>query len=108
MLLRCVVTPLPLLLLPLAKLLFLLLLLSPVRLFVTPWTRARQALLPSTASRSWVKFMLVASITLAVHLVLCRPLLLLPSHFPNIRVFPFSSHEAGKVLEPQLQDLSFQ
>ena len=56
-------------------------------LFVTPWTRARQALLSSTASQSWVKLMLVALMTLSNHLVLCHPLLLLPSHFPNIRVF---------------------
>ena len=73
------------------------------------WTRARQALLSSTASRSWVKFMLVASMTLSNHLILCCPLLLLPSLFPNIRVFSReSSHEMAKVLEPHLQDLSFQ
>ena len=64
-----------------------LLLFSCVRLFVTPWTRAHQPLLSSTASRSWVTFMLVASVTLSNHLVLCRPLLLLPSHFPHISVF---------------------
>ena len=55
----------------------LLLLFSCVRLFVTQWTRARQALLSSTASRSLVRLMLVASRTLSNHLVLCRPLLLL-------------------------------
>ena len=49
--------------------------------------RARQALLSSTAFWSCVKFMLVASVTLSSHLILCRPLLLLPSHFPNIKVF---------------------
>ena len=54
---------------------------------MTPWTRACQALLSSTASQSWVRFMLVALMTLSNHLVLCRPLLLLPSHFPNFRVF---------------------
>ncbi|CAI5765025.1 E3 ubiquitin-protein ligase TRIM58-like [Podarcis lilfordi] len=54
---------------------------------VTPWTRAHQALLSSTASLSLVKLMLVASRTLSHHLVLCRPLLLVPSIFPNIRVF---------------------
>ena len=53
-----------------------------VQLFVTPWTKARQDLLSSTASWTWVKFILAAN-----HLILCRPLLLLPSHFPNIRVF---------------------
>uniref|UniRef100_A0A670KKT1 Ig-like domain-containing protein n=1 Tax=Podarcis muralis TaxID=64176 RepID=A0A670KKT1_PODMU len=67
------------------------LLFSCVHLFVTPWTRARQALLSSTASRSLVKLMLVASRTLPHHLVLCPPLLLVPSIFPNIRVFPRES-----------------
>ena len=51
------------------------------------WTRACQALLSSTVSWSWVKFMLFASVTMSNHLILCRPLLLLPSHFPNIRGF---------------------
>ena len=54
---------------------------------MTLWTRARQALLSSTASRSWVKFMLVPSMTLSNHLLHCHPLLLLPSLFPNISVF---------------------
>ena len=67
------------------------LLFSCVRLFVTPWTRARQALLSSTASRSLDRLMLVASRTLSNHLILCRPLLLVPSIFPNIRVFPRES-----------------
>ena len=52
---------------------------SRVRLFVTPWTTVRQALLSATASRRCVKFILVASMTLSSHLILCRPLLLLPS-----------------------------
>ena len=58
---------------------------------------------------SWVKFILVASMTLSNHLFLCHALLLLPSHFPNIRGFSReSSYEMAKVLEPQIQDLSFQ
>ena len=71
-----------------------------------PWTRACQALLSSTASRSWVKVMLVASMTLSIHLVLCHPpLLLLPSHFPNIRVF---SRESSFLLRwPKDWSLSF-
>ena len=83
---------------------------SCVQLFMIPWTKARQVLLSSTASRSLVEFMLLASMTLSNHLVLCRPLLFLPSHFPNIRGFSreSSSHEMAIVLEPQLQDLSFQ
>ena len=52
---------------------FRILLLSRVWLFVTPWTRTCQAHLSSTALRSWVKFMLVTSVTLSNHLVLCRP-----------------------------------
>ena len=80
-------------------------LLSHVRLFMTPWIRACQALLSSTASRSWVKFMLVASIALSNHLVLCYPLLLLPSHFPNIRVF---SRESSLLITwPKYWSLSF-
>ena len=62
--------------------------LSPVWLFVTPWTAARQALLSSTISQSWVKFMSIESVMLSNHLSLCRPLLLLPSIFPIIRIFP--------------------
>ena len=72
---------------------------------MTPWTRACQALLSSTASRSWVKFTLVASMTLSNHLVICRPLLLLPSHFPNIRVF---SRESSLLMRwPKYCSLSF-
>ena len=58
-------------------------LLSHVRLFATPWTAALQA------SLSWRLFKLM-SIELVMpsnHLILCRPLLLLPSIFPSIRVF---------------------
>ena len=72
---------------------------------MTSWTRARQALLSSTASRSWVKFMLVALMTLSSHLVLCGPLLLLPSDFPNIRVF---SRESSLIMRwPKDWSLSF-
>ena len=52
-------------------------------LFVTPWTAARQASLSSTISWSFLRFMSV----LSSHLILCHPLLLLPSIFPSIRVF---------------------
>ena len=58
---------------------------------MTSWTRARQALLSSTASLSWIKVMLVALMTLSNHLVLRRPVLLLPSLFPNIRLFSMES-----------------
>ena len=60
---------------------------SHVRLFVTPWTAARQASLPITNSRSWLKLMSIESGMPSNHLILCRPLLLPPSIFPSIRVF---------------------
>ena len=61
--------------------------LSRVRLFVTPWTVAHQASLSITNSQSPLKLMSVASVMPSNHLILCRPLLLLPSTFPSIRVF---------------------
>ena len=64
-----------------------LLLLSCIWLFVTPWTVAHQAPLSSTISQSLLKFMSTESVILFNHLILCHPLLLLPSIFPSIRVF---------------------
>ena len=61
--------------------------LSCVQLFVTPWTAARQAFLTFTSSRSLLKLMSIESVMPSNHLILCRPLLLLPSIFPHIRVF---------------------
>ena len=61
--------------------------LSHVRLFETPWTAARQASLTVTNSRSLLKLMSIESVMPSNHLILCRPLLLLPSVFPSIRVF---------------------
>ena len=61
--------------------------LSHVQLFSTPWTAARQASLSITSSRSLPKFMSIESVMPPSHLILCRPLLLLPSIFPSIRVF---------------------
>ena len=61
--------------------------LSRVRLFVTPRTAARQASLPITISRSPPKPMSIEPMMPSNHLILCRPLLLLPSIFPSIRVF---------------------
>ena len=60
---------------------------SCVWLFVTPWTAARQASLSFTISQSLLKFMSIESVMPSNHLILCRPLLLLPSIFPSIRVF---------------------
>ena len=56
--------------------------LSRVRLFATPWTAVRQASLPITNSRSLLRLLMPSN-----HLILGRPLLLLPSTFPSIRVF---------------------
>ena len=61
--------------------------LSHVQLFVTPWTAARQAFLSITNSRSLLKLMSIVSVMPSNHLILCCPLLLLPSIFPTIRVF---------------------
>ena len=60
---------------------------SRVRLFVTPWTAARQASLSITHSRSPPKLMSIELVMPSNHLILCCPLLLLPSIFPSIRVF---------------------
>ena len=61
--------------------------LSRVQLFVTPWTAARQASLSITNSRSLPKLLSIESVMPSNHLILCFPLLLLPSIFPSIRVF---------------------
>ena len=60
---------------------------SCVRLFVTPWSAACQASLSFTISWSLLKLMFIESVMLSNHLVLCHPLLLMPSIFPSIRVF---------------------
>ena len=60
---------------------------SRVQLFVTPWTAARQASLFITSSRSLPNPMSIESVMPSNHLILCHPLLLLPSIFPSIRVF---------------------
>ena len=86
-------------------------LLSRVQLFVTPWTAAHQAFLSITSSWSLPKLMFDESMVPSSHLILCRPLLLLPSIFPSIRVF---SNEAAlwirwpKYWRFQLQHQSFQ
>ena len=63
-------------------------LLSDVRVFVTPWTAARQASLSITNSRSSLTLMSIYSVMPSNHLILCHSLLLLPSVFPSIRIFP--------------------
>ena len=66
-------------------------LLSHVRLFATPWTAARQASLSSTISWSLLKSMSSESVMPTNHLIHHRPLFLLPSNFPSIKVFPKES-----------------
>ena len=61
--------------------------LSHVRLFAIPWTAARQASLSITNSWSLLKLMSIESVMPSNHLILCCPLLFLPSIFPSIRVF---------------------
>ena len=61
--------------------------LSHVQLFATPWTTALQASLSITSSWSSLKLMSIESVMPSNHLILCHPLLLLPSIFPSIRVF---------------------
>ena len=61
--------------------------LSLVLLFTTPWTAVRQASLSITNSWSLFKLMSIESVMSSNHLILCRPLLLLPSIFASIRVF---------------------
>ena len=77
--------------------------LTHVRLFVTPWTAARQASLSITKSWSLLKLMSIESVMPSSHLILCRPLLLPPSIFPSIRVFssPRDSQESSPI--PQLK-----
>ena len=62
-------------------------LLSCVRLFATPWIAARQAFLTNTNSRSSLRLTSIESVMPSSHLILCRPLLLLPPILPSIRVF---------------------
>ena len=59
--------------------------------FVTPWTAACQASLSITNSQSLLKLMSIESVMLSNHLIFCHPLLLLPSIFPSVRVFPSES-----------------
>ena len=79
--------------------------LSRVSLFATPWTAARQASLPFTNSRSLLKLMSIASVMPSNHLILCCPLLLLPSIFPSIRVF--SNESVLHIRWPKYWSFSF-
>ena len=65
--------------------------LSCVQLFATPWTTAHQASLSITNSQSLLKLMSIELMIPSKHLILCHPLLLLPSILPSIRVFSSES-----------------
>ena len=78
---------------------------SHVRLFVTPWIAACQASLSITNSRSLSKLMSIESVMASNHLILCRPLLLLPSIFPSSRVF--SNESAFCIRWPKYWSSSF-
>ena len=79
--------------------------LSHVRLFGTPWTAARQASLSKTNSWSLLKFMSIESVMPSNHLILCHPLLLLPSIFPSIRIF--SNESVLRIRWPKYWSFSF-
>ena len=79
--------------------------LSRVRLFVTPWTAARQASRSTTNSRSQPKPMSIESVMPSNHLIFCHPLLLLPSIFPSIR--GFSNESALRIRWPKYWSFSF-
>ena len=86
-----------------------------VQLFATPWTAARQASLSITNSWRLLKFMSIELVMPSNHLILCHPLLLLPSIFPSRRVFSneqffasgghrIGTSAAGSVLPMNIQD----
>ena len=71
----------------------------------TPWTAAGQASLSITNSRNLLKLISIESVMPSNHLILCRPLLLLPSIFPSIRVF--SSESVLRIRWPKYWSFSF-
>ena len=79
--------------------------LSRVRLFMTPWTAARQASLSITSSQSLLKLVSIESVMPSNHLIFCRPLLLRPSIFPSIRVF--SNESVLRIRWPSYWSFSF-
>ena len=79
--------------------------LSHVQLSVTSWTAACQTPLSFTISWSFLKLMSIESVMPSNHLILCHPLLLLPSMFPSIRVF--SDEQALHIRWPKYWSFSF-
>ena len=80
-------------------------LLSRVLLFATPWTAARQAFLSIINSQNLLKFMSIELVIPSNHVILCHPLLLLPSIFPSIRVF--SKESVLRIKWPKYWSFSF-
>ena len=80
-------------------------LLSRVRLVTTSWTTARQASLSMTNSWSLLKLTSIELVMPSNHLILCHPLLLLPSIFPSIRVF--SNESVLRIRQPKYWRFSF-
>ena len=76
-----------------------------VQLFETPWTTAHQASLSITSSQSLLKLISIELVMPSNHLILCHPLLLLPSIFPSIRVF--SNVSALHIRWPKCWSFSF-
>ena len=79
--------------------------LSHVRPFATPWTAAHQTSLSIINSQSLLKLMSISSVMPSNHLILCCPLLLLPSIFPSIRVF--SNESVLHIRWPKYWNFSF-
>ena len=79
--------------------------LSHVWFFLTPWTAACQASLSISNSQSLPKLMSIESVMPSKHLILCHPLLLLPSIFPSIRLF--SNESASRIRWPKYWSFSF-
>ena len=79
--------------------------LSWIQIFGTPWTAARQASLSFTISWSLLKLMCVTLVIPSNHLILCHPLFLLPSVFPNIKVF--SNDSTLHIKQPKYWSFNF-
>ena len=79
--------------------------LSHVWLFATPWIAALQASLSITNTQSLLKLMSIESVMPSNHLILCHPLLLLPSFFPSIRIF--SNESVRHIRWPKYWSFSF-
>ena len=79
--------------------------LSQVQLFETPWSAAHQASLSNASSWSLLKLMSIKSVMPSNHLILCHPLLLLPSIFSSIRVF--SNESVLRMTWPKYWSFSF-